>query len=136
MTLPSPRAALLGVLLVIGLVVLVERLVVTDREAIENALEEALDAIQDREVRRLRPLLSDAFTWNRLGPDETVQSLERLLAGQAASIGAKWGAIEPEGDRCVVEVSVTVLPYQGLFPVRVVFVREEAGWKVREVRNA
>lgn len=136
MTLPRPRTVLLGLLLLVGLGILVERLVVTDREAIEGALEEALAAARARDAARLRPLLSDEFTWNRLGPDEAVQAVQSLLDLHPARIDAKWGPIEPAGDRCVVEVSVTVHPYGGLFPVRVTFVREEAGWRVREVRSA
>jgi hypothetical protein len=135
MTFPRPRTLRLGLLLLVGLGVLVERLVVTDREAIEQVLEEGRDAAQARDLSQLRPLLSDTFTWNGLGPDAAIESLQRLLARAPAHVDAKWGPIEPVDDRCVVEMSVTVYPY-ALFPVRVTFVREKGGWKVREVRSA
>jgi hypothetical protein len=136
MAFPRPRTVLLGRLLVVGLGVLVERLVVTDREAIEQVLKEGLEAARARDFARMRPLLSDSFSWNRLGPDEAVESLQRLMGDHPARISATWGPIEPEGDRCVVDVSVTVMPYAGLFPVRVTFVRENGDWRVREVRSA
>jgi hypothetical protein len=135
MTVPSARTVLLGVVAVIGLVVLVERLVVTDREAIQAVLEEAVEATQEREWPRLRPLLSDAFSWNGLGPDEAVERVESIVGAHRVAFSAAWKEVEPRGDRCEVEVSVTVMPFRLLVPVRVLLGREESGWRIREVRS-
>src|SRR5262245_56716570 len=108
----SKRSLLVGLLLAVGLGILIERLVVTDAEAIEALLEEANDAAKDREWRRLRPLLSDDFTWQGRDADATVAEIERLAERNRPTwIEMRWGAIAPARLRCDVEVEVRAAAY-------------------------
>jgi hypothetical protein len=136
---PRPRSLLIGLLIAVGLGVLIERLVVTDTEAIEALLEEARDAAKDREWNRLRPLLSDSFTWHGLGPDETVAELTRLAErNRPTLIEVNWGAVAPSRLRCEVDVEVRAFAYGGRYggTVRVVFAKERDGWRLLEVQGS
>lgn len=135
---PRPRSLLIAALLAVGLGVLIERLVVTDTEAIEALLEEARDAAKDRDWGRLRPLLSDGFAWQGRGPDETVEEIARLAQRHGPTmIDVTWGAIAPSRLRCDVEVDVRarvgLYHYGG--KVRVTFAKEEDGWRMLEVQT-
>lgn len=132
---PRPRLTLLGALLLVGLGLLVERLIVTDAEAVEGLLEDARRAVQARDLAGLRPLLDDAFVWNGLGPDEAVRRLQREVDRSGPTrIDVSWGAVEPRGDACDVAVHARVFAYGGLLPLegRLTFVRTSAGWRIRE----
>src|SRR5262245_3409194 len=136
---PRPRSLLIGLLIAIGLGVLIERLVVTDTEAIEALLEEARDAAKERQWSRLPPLLSDPSTGYGRGPDETVAELTRLAErNRPTLIDVEWGAIAPARLRCEVDVEVRAFAYGGRYggTVRVIFAKEPDGWRLLEVQGA
>ena len=130
---PRPRMTLLGMLVLVLIGWGIERLIVTDTEAIEGLLEDARKAVLVRELPRLRPMMDDAFAWGELGPDETVQRLQGYVdRGRPTRIDVNWGPVVPRGDTCIVEADVRVLAYGGLFPVhgRLTFTRTSGGWKL------
>jgi hypothetical protein len=134
---PRGRSLLLGLLLAVGLGVLIERLVVTDAEAIEALLEEFRDAAKDREWKRIRPVLSDDFAWGQRGPDETVAEVERIAQRYPPTrIEVEWGAIAPARLRCEVDVTYRAWGYGGVWvgQVRVTFAREKDGWRLLEAQ--
>jgi hypothetical protein len=135
---PRPRSLLIAALLAVGLGFLIERLVVTDTEAIEALLEEARDAAKDREWARLRPLLSDDFVWQGRNADETVAEVARLAERHGPTmIEVAWGAVAPARLRCDVEVDVRArvgLYHHGV-RVRVTFAKEKDGWRMLEVQT-
>lgn len=134
---PRGRSLLLAFLLAVGLGILVERLIVTDTEAIEALLEELRDAAKDREWNRLRPVLSDDFAWGQYGPDETVSEIERLVHRYPPTrIEVEWGAVAPARLRCEVDATVRAFGYGGawLGKVRLTFAREKDGWRLLEAQ--
>lgn len=123
----------LVLLLVAGLGFGIERLVVTDTEAIEAQLERARRLVAERDFVGLRPLLSDAFTWGRHGPDEAVARLTTLYEStRPPRIEVDWGPVTPLRDHAdvVVRVRASLLGrgYEG--EALVVFAREADGWRV------
>ena len=103
---------LLGMLVLVLIGWGIERLIVTDTEAIEGLLEDARKAVLVRELPRLRPMMDDAFAWGELGPDETVQRLQGYVdRGRPTRIDVNWGPVVPRGDTCIVEADVRVLAF-------------------------
>ena len=132
---PRPRMTLLGLVLLAGVAILVERLVVTDAEAIEGLLVDMRKAVAQRQLSAWRPILDDEFRWQGLDADATVRRLQgHLDRNRPTSIDVTWGPVEPRGDTCIVEADARVLAYGGLFTYhgRLTFVRTSGGWKLRE----
>ena len=126
------------VLLALGLGVLVERLVVTDTEAIEALLDSAQAALRERALERLRPLLSEDFEHSGRGPDEAVEEARRLIERHRPTLlEIDPGPIVLDRGRAEVDVSVRALAYGGGYTgsLRLVLRHEDTGWRVLSVED-
>lgn len=121
------------VLLALGLGVLVERLVVTDTEAIEALLDSAQEALRERALERLRPLLSEDFEHSGRGPDEAVEEARRLIERHRPTLlEIDPGPIVVGRGRAEVDVVVRTLAYGGgtRWGFRLVLRQESSDWQI------
>jgi hypothetical protein len=120
-------------LLALGLGFLVERLVVTDTEAIEALLDEARAALKERAVERLRPLLAEDFQHAGRGPDEAVAEARRLIERHRPTLlEIDPGPIVVGRGRAEVDVRVRALAYGGGYVggLRLVLAQDPDGWRI------
>lgn len=123
----------LVLLLAVALGVVIERLVVTDAEALEQLLRDAREAVTERAFERLRPLLSDDFEWQGLGPDDALARVARLTdRAKPTRLVVDWGEVIVAGDRANVRLRVQVWVHGGAYPgeAQLTFAREPQGWRV------
>lgn len=116
-------------LLVIALVVFgIERLIVTDKEAIEAVADEMAVAIQERQLERLEPLLHPEFEFAGRDRTETIAYV-RGLVQKYQPMGAKvvFVDIQVEGDTGTADgvIQATVMGRPQQVRVKAVFARTE-----------
>ncbi len=103
----------LGVLLLVGgAAFLLERLVVTDAEAVEALVERAADAVRDGDFEALAATLGAEFRVEGRAGEEAVAWIRKLRRNyRPLGIEAEVGDVEVAGDRAVAPtvVSMTVL---------------------------
>lgn len=137
-----PRGRLLSLPLLLLLAaagaVVVERLVVTDAEALGQLLEDARDAVAERDFARLRPMLSDDFVWEGLGPDAALERVAGLVRrAQPTRIELDWDEPDLAGDQATVALLLRVWLLGGAYGghARLRFAREAQGWRLTEART-
>lgn len=126
---PLPLVLLFA--LVLGFAI--ERLVVTDAEAVESLLKEARKAVEERDFARLRPLLSEDFRWRERGPDAAVERLVTLYEKtRPTRIDITWGPVVPAHGRAEVQAQVRAWAYGAVYQgeAQLVLTREPGGWCV------
>jgi hypothetical protein len=125
--------------LALGLGVLVERLVVTDTEAVEALLDEAIAAVKARELGRLRPLLADDFDFHGRGPEAALAEAQRLLDRHRPTLlELTPGPVVVAGSRAEVLLKVRALAYGGAYAgwLALGLVRERTGWRLLSAAEA
>jgi hypothetical protein len=136
--LPPIRAQFLALLLLTGLVILVERLIVTDQEAIRGLGREVARAAGARDTEALGRLLAPGF---RHGPRDAAQTLAHVAAllrkYPAQDIAVDFLAIEVDDGEATATGLVSASLYGRPVQVQVqVDLREEdEGWKLVRVRG-
>lgn len=121
----------------VGLVV--ERLVVTDEEAVARVLDDAIRGLKDRTPRRLLPLLAESFRFEGRTPEETVDFVTRLLDRHKPTLlELERGAIVTARSRAEATVHVRALGYGGGWFGRVTLALEEGphGWRIVQALRA
>jgi hypothetical protein len=111
----------------------IERLVVTDTEAIENLLADAFRSVKSRELTRLRPLLSEDFRYRDRGPDDAVSEAVRLVERHKPTlIELSRGPIVVAAPNAEAEVDVRVFGHGGAWLGRLVLTlrKEDGTWRV------
>lgn len=127
-------------LLVIALVVFgIERLIVTDKEAIEAVADEMAVAIQERQLDRLEALLHPEFEFGDRDRAETVAYM-RSLVGKYQPMGTKvvFVDIQVEDDTGTADgvIRATVMGRLQQVRVKAVFARtEDDEWLLRKVSS-
>jgi hypothetical protein len=120
-----------GLLLAVAAAWTVERLVVTDREAIEALLSETADAAKRGDWAAVRRALVEDF--QGMEADEVVSWI-RGFAG--AGVFPGWSLsvedVAVEGDRAAARATVRLGPY-GSYSGEAGLERTEAGWRVRSI---
>jgi hypothetical protein len=97
------RVALATILLVVGLILLVDHLVVTEEERIEEVLLEARDRWLAQDEAGFVALLTEDFTGDPFQPSR--RDIGRLMRTYAAlDISLSCRAFELAGDRCTLRV--------------------------------
>jgi hypothetical protein len=120
-------------LLALGIGVLVERLVVTDTEAVEALIADAFDRLKERDVTGLRPLLSDDFEHRGRGPDEALAHAQGLIDRHKPTLlELRRGPVVAVAPRAQAEVDVKALAYGGgwIGRLRLTLRKESAGWRI------
>lgn len=127
-------------LALLGLGVLVERLIVTDREAVEAVLEEAVSAFEAGDLERLGGLIDE--TYLAAGRDRArvvayAETVRRLYRPSQTSVHVQ--EVTVEGDDAKARLRVWTLVTPGRIPVdlEVRLRRRPQGWRIAgaEVRG-
>ena len=130
----SLRSLLLVLLGTVALGIAIERLVVTDVEAIEGLVADGETAFNERNFADLAPLLHPDFEFGGRDRAATLEYLERL-ARRFQAAGADVVLDEPQvsGDeaQASARVRLRVLNQFSELPVSLQFVRLEDGWVLR-----
>ncbi len=132
-----PKALLLLVLAV-GLCWLVERLIVTDTEAIEALLDEALEAARARRLAPVRVHLAEDFLHQGRGPDEALAEAQRLLdTYQPTLLDLRRGPIVVAAPRAEAEIDMRVVAMAGLYAGRMGLVlrKDDGRWRIVEASD-
>lgn len=132
-----PKALLL-LALAVGLGVLVERLIVTDTEAIEALLDEALEAGRARQLAPIRPHLADDFAYHGRGPDEALADAQRLFDSYKPTlVDLRRGPIVVVAPRAEAEVDVRIVAMAGLYAGRIGLVlrKDDGTWRIVEASD-
>jgi hypothetical protein len=129
-------------LLALGLVTLaafgIERLIVTDVEAIENLAAKASEAIEERRFEVLEGLMAEDFTYAGRDRAATVAYVRRLVEKhQPPRVGLSLTRVEVDGDGAEASGVVlgTVYGRPMRYPVQAVLVRGEDGWRLSRVKG-
>jgi hypothetical protein len=133
------RSGLLLLLVAAGLGLVVERLVVTDEEAVAQVIDDAIRGLKDRTPRRLLPLLAESFRFEGRTPEETVDFVQRMLDRHKPTLlELERGAIVTSRSRAEATVHVRALAYGGGWVGRVTLALEEGpdGWRIVEALRA
>ena len=127
----TARPLLLALLGALAVGFLIERLIVTDIEAIENLVADAESAFNEGRLGDLVDILDPEFRYGTRNRDETIAHLERLAKQfQAAGIVVVLDAPRIDGDEATANgrVRLRVLSQLSVVPVSLRFVRGEGGW--------
>lgn len=130
----SVRPLFLVLLGVVALGFLVERLIVTDAEAIENLVAEAEQAFNEERFEDLLDILNPDFRFGERDRDGTVAYLRRQAKRfETAGIDVVLDAPRIEGDEATAgaRVRVRAMSQLGVVPVSLRFARTEAGWRLK-----
>jgi hypothetical protein len=104
------RPLLLAGLLLAGTALLVERLWVTDREAVEALVAEAEDAVRSGEFGRLLPLLDPGLAFEGRDAEATVRYVESLWKRhRPLGLSAEVQACDVAGDEAEARVDVRTM---------------------------
>lgn len=126
------RPPILPTLLLLGLLAfVVERLVVTDLEALERWSQDAADAVNMGDRGALEALLADEFTYGRMDRDTALDlAFGETNRNKLRAVEIKLRRIRVEGDRAEAGASIfaTYQEMRGRVRTQLVFVRGEAGW--------
>jgi ketosteroid isomerase-like protein len=125
--------ALLVLALIIGLIVLVERLIVTDAEAVEAVVEQAADAVKQGDFAALADLLDMDYKGEGGDKDGAIAYAQRIW-GQWRPMGlrAAVGQVEVNGDEASAPTMVRGQVLGRPFGIRVGFglKRTDDGWRI------
>jgi hypothetical protein len=130
---PRPRIVFLGIV-VLGLVAWgIERLVVTDREAIEHLLERTAASIERGDWDGVSRSLSDDFRSQATKQDKEpflawVKSAWSTFGEPAPRVSVRETVVE--GDTAASLVRVTVAGYPAPIDARIECKRTEDGWRI------
>ena len=132
------RSPLLGLLVVVILVYGLERLIVTDTEAIEQVAEDAAQAIRTGSWEQLEPLLHEDLEYegrNRAATLEHVQSLAHKY--KPLDVGITVFDIKVDGDEATAKgvVRATAMGRMAQVPVDAWFKRTDEGWRLWKVEG-
>jgi hypothetical protein len=134
-TLRSQTLALLAVVLVaFG----VERLIVTDAEAIEALGDDVAEALAERRFGDLESLLSEGFHYGGKDRAATIAHVRALVERhKPAGIEIRLYDVAVEGDAATAagRVAGSVYGRPATLDVHATLVREEDGWKFSEIRG-
>jgi ketosteroid isomerase-like protein len=124
----------LGVLLVVGgLVLLVERVIVTDAEAVEALVQRAAEAVREGDFEALAATLGAGFTVEGRTGKEALDWIRKLRRNyRPLGIDAEVGEVEVSEDRAVAPtvVSMTVMARPVHLRAAVHCRRAEDGWRI------
>jgi len=134
----SFRSPLLGLLVVAVLVYGLERLIVTDAEAVEQVAQDAAEAIRSEAWEHLEHLLHEDFEFEGRNRAATIEHLRSLIRKyKPLDVGIAAFDVQVEGDEAtahgVVRASVMGRPAQ--VPVKAWFRRTEDGWRLSKVEG-
>jgi hypothetical protein len=133
LAIPRPRIVFLGVV-VLGLLAWgVERLVVTDREAIEHLLERTAAAAGRGDWDGVAGALADAFRSQQTRQDKGpflswLRSAWESFGRPAPRVAVRETAVE--GDTAASRVRVTVAGFPVAIDARIELVRTDDGWRI------
>jgi hypothetical protein len=116
-----------------GVALLVERLIVTDGEAVQGLVDDAAEAVREGDFQGLRGMLAESYRGEGRTPDGAVDRVKGLWkVFRPSGLSAQTLEVEVEGDRARAPVNVRGAVAGRAFVVSldVEFVREEGGWKV------
>jgi hypothetical protein len=135
----SIRPHFLGLLLLALVVFGIERLIVTDKEAIEGLAEEISLAIQTEDLDHLETLLHPEFDYGGRDRAETLRTV-RAAKRKYKPIGVKVVLVDIQVDGDVAEakgvVAATVYGRPQQLPIEATLERGEDGaWLLRAVRG-
>jgi hypothetical protein len=133
-----PRSPLLFLLLVALLVFGLERLIVTDTEAIEQLARDAAQAIRVEAWGQLESLLHEDFDYegrDRAATLEHVRSLARKY--KPIDVGITVVDVKVDGDEATARgvVRATAMGRTAQVPVDASFRRTADGWRLAKVRG-
>lgn len=124
-------------LLLVGLVIWgVERLIVTDKEAIENLAEALADDVRQERWDAMQGRLHPQFTYGELDGPQTIEHIQDLVKRfKPGNVGLNLFDIEVEGDSAKSKghVWANAAGRPGRLAIDARFVRTDDGWKLREV---
>lgn len=129
----SLRRAALVALGVLALVLLIERLVVTDAEAIESMMEGAAEALDAGDFDRLGSFLHESFASQGQDRETVLAYIRRLHAGyRPTGLNARMEGVVVEGDGAtgVGHVGMQVLGRPHRVRLRMTFLRGPDGWQM------
>jgi hypothetical protein len=133
MILRARSSFLVQLMLAAGLGLVIERLVVTDSEAIESLVEDATKAIATRDFEKLREHLTEDFSYGHRDRDASLAYLEEAARRYAPRrIDVVASQIAPHGDRADCHAALRVYVYGRVFALdaMVHFAREDDGWRI------
>jgi hypothetical protein len=124
-----------AVLLAAVAALLLERWIVTDREAVEELLHEAAEAAERGDWHAVRAAIDDDF--EGMDPDAFVARAHALSTAGASGWSLRVDDVAVEGDRASARVEVRFSPFSGASPWNtagsVGLVRAASGWRIRSV---
>lgn len=130
----------LGALVVLAaLGFLLERLIVTDEEAVEALVEDAAKAVREGDFQALTALLALDFEAEGRERDEAVAWIRTLTRRwRPLGVEAKVQKVEVEGDtaKAPTLVSMTVMARPVRFLVEVDCKKTDRGWRIHAARLA
>ena len=132
----TPRRVLLGILLLFAVGLGIERLVISDREAIESLLERAATSVSRDDWDALANALDEEYAEHGRDKQAFVAFVRGLKERhRPQGVGLEIGDTTVDGDRAETRVVVKPgAPYIGLrIGGRVVLVRSPDGWRIRGV---
>lgn len=135
----GPRRAIwLGAAIALGALAWgIERLVVTDTEAIEALVERAEEAVRDGDFETLAGLLHPDYEAEGRDRDEAVRYVRRLWRRyRPVGLDVELGTVRVEGDRAEAPAVADVRALGRPFTIRLRtgFGRTPDGWRLREAR--
>ncbi|MHC5009676.1 MAG: nuclear transport factor 2 family protein [Planctomycetota bacterium] len=133
----SPGTALLGLFLLVGIVIVVERLVVTDREAIRSLVEEATTALREGDFDALADLVHPDYEGEGENAAGAVQRARTVwLRYRPGGLSTELGEISLDGDRAEApaEAKGWVIGQRMAVSMELTFERMATGWRIRSAR--
>ncbi len=112
----------------------VERIVVTDREAVEEVLSDAAEAFDRGDLGALDRLLDPEFVHDRTPREEAVQRLAALakrFETKGTTVAVRSFDVEGDGARAEITVRVRTLGQVIGLSGTVRLVRAAEGWRIR-----
>ena len=132
------RPHFIALLLITLVAVGIERLIVTDAEAIEALGETVATAMEERDFEALDSLLDEAFQYRGRDRAETLKHVRSLLSKyKPTGIQIQLQQIEVDEDRATAKGVILGQAYgrPAQFQMDVVLQRTEEGWKLLEVKG-
>ncbi len=123
---------------VAGLTVAIERLIVTDAEALEQWAEDAGEAASDVDLERLRALMADEVTFQHRDLDATMEHLGGQLRKYAPrNVAVELRQIEVHGDvaHSDARISCVVVGRPVRLAAKLHFQRADGVWRLSKVEN-
>ncbi|MDJ0975552.1 MAG: hypothetical protein QNJ98_13910 [Planctomycetota bacterium] len=126
------RVPILPTILILGLLAFViERLWVTDLEALERWAQDAADAVNMDRREAVEALLAESFTYGGKDRTEALDlAFEYRAKNKVRAVEVKLRKVEVQGDRAEAEATIwaTRQDMRGRVRTQLVFVRGPDGW--------